>query len=45
MAGDRVDVILSTYAHEFERANRRDDIRARLTAGTSIRLVMEGGQS
>ena len=44
MAGDRVDVILSTYVHEFQRANRKDDIRAKLTAGTNIRLAVERGE-
>ena len=39
MAGDRVDVILSTYAHEFDRAKRQGEIRSKLAAGTSIRLA------
>jgi hypothetical protein len=37
MAGDRVDVILSTYAHEFEKARRRDERHERL-AKTNIVL-------
>jgi integrase len=36
MAGDTVEVIHSTYLHEFERARRQDEIRAKLVAGTSI---------
>jgi integrase len=38
MAGDTVEVIHSTYLHEFERARRADEIRSKLVAGTGIRL-------
>lgn len=38
-AGDTVEVVTKTYMHEFDRAKRKDEIRAKLTAGTSIRLV------
>jgi hypothetical protein len=38
MAGDTVEVIHSTYLHEFERARRAHEIRAKLVAGTNIRL-------
>ena len=37
-AGDTVETITKTYAHEFDRAKRKDEIRAKL-AGTRIRLV------
>jgi hypothetical protein len=37
-AGDHIDVILKTYAGDFEKAKRNDEIRAKLAAGTSIRL-------
>lgn len=39
MAGDTVEVIHSTYLHEFERARRADEIRSKLVAGTSIKLA------
>jgi hypothetical protein len=39
MAGDDVQTILATYVHEFERAKRQDEMRDKLAAGTSIRLV------
>jgi integrase len=39
MAGDTVEVIHKTYLHEFERARRREEIREKLAAGTSIRLA------
>jgi integrase len=39
MAGDTVEQIHKTYLHEFERSRRRDEIRAKLFAGTGIRLV------
>ena len=45
MAGDTVQQIHSTYLHEFEKARRREEIRSKLEAGTSIKLVVEGGQS
>jgi integrase len=45
MAGDTVEVIHSTYLHEFERARRQQEIREKLVAGTNIRLVMEGSHS
>jgi integrase len=45
MAGDTVEQIHKTYLHEFERVRRKEEIREKLTAGTSIRLVTEGGQS
>jgi integrase len=38
-AGDHPDVILRVYAGEFERAKRRDEIRERLAAGTTIQLA------
>jgi integrase len=38
MAGDHPDVILRVYAGDFERAKREDEIRAKIAAGTSIRL-------
>jgi hypothetical protein len=31
--------------HEFDRAKRKDEIRSKLAAGNSIRLVSEGGAS
>jgi hypothetical protein len=37
MAGDKVETIMSTYAHEFARARSRDDLRAKLEAKTEIR--------
>jgi integrase len=40
MAGDTVETILKTYAHEFERARRKDEIRAKLEAGTRIILAL-----
>lgn len=43
-AGDTVETISKTYAHAFDRAKRKDEIRAKLAAGTSIRLVSEGEQ-
>jgi integrase len=45
MAGDTVEQIHKTYLHEFERARRKDEIREKLTAGTGIRLVVEGAQT
>jgi hypothetical protein len=39
MAGDTVEQIHETYLHEFERARRQEEIRAKLVVGTSIRLV------
>ena len=39
MAGDTVEVIHSTYLHEFERARRADEILSKLVAGTSIKLA------
>jgi hypothetical protein len=39
MAGDTVEQIHSTYLHEFERERRQEEIRAKLVAGTSIRLT------
>jgi integrase len=39
MAGDTVEQIHKTYVHEFERARRADEIRAKLVAGTSIRIA------
>jgi integrase len=39
MAGDTVEVIHSTYLHEFERSRRKDEIRSKLVAGTSITLA------
>ena len=39
MAGDTVEQIHKTYLHEFERARRAEEIRAKLVAGTSIRLA------
>jgi integrase len=39
MAGDTVEVIHSTYLHEFERARRAEEIREKLVAGTSIRIA------
>ena len=39
MAGDTVEVILKTYAGDFERAKRNEEIRERLAAGTAIRLA------
>jgi integrase len=39
MAGDTVEVIHSTYLHEFERARRQQEIRDKLVAGTGIKLV------
>ncbi len=39
MAGDHPDVILRVYAGDFERAKRQDEIRAKIAAGTSIRLA------
>jgi integrase len=41
MAGDRVDVILEVYAHEFEKAKRQGEMREALAAGTSITLRRE----
>ncbi|MBA2360360.1 MAG: tyrosine-type recombinase/integrase [Actinobacteria bacterium] len=41
MAGDTIEVIHSTYAHEFEQARRRDETNAKLAAGTSIKLGEE----
>jgi integrase len=38
-AGDDLKTILSTYAHEFEKAKRRDENRAKLEAGRTIRLA------
>lgn len=38
MAGDKLTTILDVYAHEFDQARNRDDLRAKLAAGTSIRL-------
>jgi hypothetical protein len=39
MAGDTIEQIHSTYLHEFERERRQEEIRAKLVAGTSIRLT------
>jgi integrase len=39
MAGDTVEQIHRTYLHEFERSRRREEIRDKLTAGTSIRIA------
>lgn len=39
MAGDKVETIMSTYAHEFDAAKNRDGLRDKLEAGTSIRLA------
>jgi integrase len=39
MAGDTVEQIHKTYLHEFERSRRADEIRAKLVAGTSIRIA------
>ena len=39
MAGDTVEVTLKTYAGDFERAKRNEEIRERLAAGTAIRLA------
>jgi integrase len=39
MAGDTVEQIHKTYLHEFERARRAEEIRAKLVAGTSIRIA------
>jgi integrase len=44
-AGDTVETVTKTYMHEFDRAKRRDEIRAKLAAGTTIRLVSEGAKS
>ena len=38
-AGDTVETVTKTYMHEFDRAKRKDEIRAKLAAGTSIRLA------
>ena len=39
MAGDTVEQIHKTYLHEFERARRAEEIRAKLIAGTNIRIA------
>jgi hypothetical protein len=39
MAGDTIETIHKHYLHEFERARRADEIRAKLVAGTSIQLA------
>jgi integrase len=39
MAGDTVEQIHKTYVHGFERARRAEEIRAKLVAGTSIRIA------
>lgn len=39
MAGDTVEQIHKTYLHEFERSRRKEEIRDKLVAGTSIRLA------
>jgi hypothetical protein len=39
MAGDSLEPILKTYAHEFDRAKKRESNRAKLAEGTSIRLA------
>jgi integrase len=39
MAGDTIETIHKHYLHEFERARRAEEIRAKLVAGTSIRLA------
>lgn len=38
MAGDKLATILDVYAHEFDQARNRDDLRSKLAAGTSIRI-------
>jgi len=38
-----VETVTKTYMHEFDRAKQKDEIRAKLTAGTSICLISEGG--
>jgi integrase len=38
MAGDSLETILKTYAHEFDRAKNRDANRTKLAEGTSIVL-------
>ena len=43
MAGDTVEQIHKTYLHEFERARRAEEIRAKLVAGTSIRIARARG--
>jgi hypothetical protein len=37
-AGDTREVILNTYAGDFDRASRAESIREKIAAGTSIRL-------
>jgi hypothetical protein len=37
--GDTREVILNTYAGDFDRASRADSIREKIAAGTSIRLT------
>jgi hypothetical protein len=39
MAGDTIETIHKHYLHEFERARRAEEIRAKLVAGTSIQLA------
>ena len=41
-AGDSMEMVSTVYAHAFE-AKRRDEIREKLAAGTSIRLARENG--
>jgi integrase len=38
-AGDTVATVTKTYAHQFDVAKRRPEIREKLAAGTSIRLA------
>ena len=38
-AGDTREVILNTYAGDFDGASRADSIRKKIAAGTSIRLT------
>ena len=39
-AGDTVETVTKVYAHEFERARRRPEMRAKLEAGTNIQLAL-----
>jgi integrase len=38
IAGDKLATIMDVYAHEFDQARNREDLRSKLAAGTAIRL-------
>jgi integrase len=39
MIGDNIETVLKVYAHEFDKARRRQEIREKLVAGTRIEIA------